>query len=137
MSSALQHIDTEGKNIDESSVATLLSAFLLSESVKNVEHVPIPAQNIANDNKVFEKIIEIINTSQSIKHLDLRYKVKLDASQSLQLLTALHDSNAAANLQTLRLIGDDWRHKEIDLSGDGACELLWAILQKAHNLSYL
>ena len=51
------------------------------------------------------------------------------------MLTALHDSNAADNLHTLHL--GDSRNNYIDLSGEGASDLLWAILQKAHNLRHL
>ena len=53
------------------------------------------------------------------------------------MLSALHDSNAAVSLHTLNLRHCDPRGKitdYCDLSGEGSSDLLWAILQKAHNL---
>ena len=91
---------------------------------------------------MFEKFAEIISTSRSIKHFDLRDKgVKMDASQTLKLLTALHDSNSLENLQTLHLGHyDSQKIKEIAycvLSGEGSRDLLWDIVQKARNLQHL
>ena len=92
---------------------------------------------------MFGEIIEIIGTYKSIKHLDLRNKgINMDTSQTLRVLAALNDSNAAANLHTLHLGHSEyeggWKSIDYcDLSGEGASALLWAILQKAHNLKHL
>ena len=51
------------------------------------------------------------------------------------MLTALNNSNVVANLLTLHL--GDYYNTYCDLSGEGASDLLWAILQKAHNLRQL
>ena len=51
------------------------------------------------------------------------------------MLTALNNSNVVANLLTLHL--GDYYNTYCDLSGEGASDLLWAVLQKAHNLRHL
>ena len=47
----------------------------------------------------------------------------------------MSESNAVANLETLHL-GDE-NTSYCDLSAEGACDLLWSVLQKAPNLKHL
>ena len=89
---------------DAGDVCELLDALRRSESFNTIEHVPFLTQDIFDEEEVFEKIIEIIKTAPSIKHLDLRdTDVEMDEDQTLKVLTALNESNAAANLHTLHL----------------------------------
>ena len=63
--------------------------------------------------------------------------VSMNADQTLKVLTAINDSNVPANLQTIYLKHFDEDREPIkycELSGEGAYDLLWSILQKAHNL---
>ena len=74
MSSALKSLDTAGRDMQASSFTLLFSALCNSGSLDTFEQVPIFSQSLLSDDQEFNKIVEIIKTSQSIKHFDLRDK---------------------------------------------------------------
>ena len=119
------------------SICEIMDAFLRSESVQTIEHVPCIPLSLFEDDRVNQKLVEFFSSCRSIKHFDVRDSgVRMFSEAMLKMLTALHDSNTAVNLHTLHL--GDSGYYQCSFGRDAECnKSMWALLQNAHNLTHL